>query len=313
MALKSIPSRVEGIDCIEIMVVNDGSTDRTVDVARSLGVHHIVDLDYHQGLARAFEAGLRSAGRLGADFVVNLDADNQYCAEDIPILLSPLMQGTADMVVGERPIQAIEHFGATKRLLQNLGSYVVRSLSGTDVKDTQSGFRAYNRKAVTRLRIFDSYTYTHESLLAAHDLGLRVAGVPIRVNPGVLRHSRLMKSTVHYVTRTALTIFRYYAVYNPYRLFLGLAFFTGLVALALVGRFLWNYFLETGRALIQSLVIAGMLAGFATMSLCLAVLGDLIRLNRKLLQGILEEMAHEGSEKSTGSGGSDCRGDKECR
>lgn len=288
--LAALPRSVDGIGRVEILIVDDGSTDRTIQTARRLGVDHVLDLKHHQGLAKAFTAGLSKATKLGADYVVNLDADNQYCAEDIPKLLGPLLEGKADIVVGERPIREIEHFSFVKKKLQNLGSWTVRRLSGVDVKDTPSGFRAYNRRAMLRLFIFNDYTYTQESLISATDSGLQVVGVPIRVNPGVMRPSRLMKNIWFYVVSSAGIILRFYLVYNPQGVFLGAAALTGLLGAGLWMRFLYFYFTAGGGGHVQSLLLGGVLLTASMLGFILAVLADIMRTQRRLLQEVLSLM-----------------------
>lgn len=290
VTLAAVPDRIAGMGQVEVLVINDGSQDRTVEVARKHGVEHILDLGGHVGLAKAFLAGLREALRLGADYVVNLDADNQYCADDIPKLLRPLMEGTADIVVGERPIDEIDSFSPLKKRLQIIGSWVVRRLSGTDVRDSPSGFRAFNRRAMMRLFIFNDYTYTHESLIAAGDSGLRVVGVPIRVNPTVLRPSRLMTGLASYLAKSANTILRFYLLYNPRQLLNTLALAMGIGALALMVRFLVYYFLGEGQGHIQSLILASILATGGMLNFMLAVISDIVHINRKLLQAVLGEL-----------------------
>ncbi len=288
--LAALPRSFRGIDQVEVLVISDGSTDRTVEVARNLGVEHILDFKTHRGLSRVFTAGLREAARLGADYLVNLDADNQYNAADIPKLLEPLLEGRADMVVGERPIQQIEDFSYLKKKLQRLGSWTVQHLSRTNVKDTPSGFRAFNRKAMLRLFVFNDYTYTQESLIAATDANLVVEGVPIRVNATVLRPSRLMKSTWQYVLQSASTILRFYLLYHPGPLFIGFGSVSSLLGAFLVGRFLYFYMTGDGDGHIQSLVIAGVLLTAGMLSFMLTVVSDIVRTNRKLLQEALWEM-----------------------
>ncbi|MBI1353142.1 MAG: glycosyltransferase [Acidobacteria bacterium] len=293
VTLAALPRSAPGVSRIETLVVNDGSTDATVDTARRLGVEHILDLNRRQGLARAFQAGLLEAARLGADYAVVLDADNQYNAADIPLLLEPLERGEADIVVGERPIDSIDSFSPVKKLLQRLGSWVVRRLSGAPVRDTPSGFRSYNRRAMLRLIIFDDYTYTQESLIAAREAGLRVVGVPIRINPEVLRESRLIKSLAGYVARSALTIFRSYLLYNTAGLLAALGAALGLAGLAGVGRFLYYFVVNGGAGHVQSLVLSAVLLTAAMLLFILAVVSEVLRANRRLLQMTLAELREQ--------------------
>lgn len=287
--LSAVPKTIEGADSVEILVVNDGSTDRTVEIAKSLSVHHILDIPTNRGLAHAFSAGLMEAARLGADYLVNLDADNQYCADDISKLLKPLIVGKADMVIGERPIAEMEHFSPVKKMLQQVGSWVVQKLGGQGIKDAPSGFRALNRNAMHRLHIFNSYTHTLESLIAARELDLRVVGVPIRVNPGKQRPSRLVGSTFNYVKRSSAIILRTFLIYNPYKLLLWLAALFILPATMLVARFFLRYLAGDGSGHIQSLVIAGMLLTLGLTTFLVAVVCDIVMVNRRLLQKLLDE------------------------
>ena len=300
--LEALPRTVEGIGRVEVLVINDGSTDRTVEVARRCGVEHVLDFKTNQGLAKAFAAGLLEAARLGADYVVNLDADNQYNAQDIPKLLEPLRAGRADIVVGERPIDQIEHFSPLKKVLQRFGSWVVRRLSITEVRDSPSGFRAFNRRAMLRLFIFNEHTYTHESLIAAGDADLKVVGVSIRVNPGEMRPSRLMKSSGQYVLVSGGTILRYYLLYNPRTIFIRLGVLSGLLGGFLMARFLYFYVTEGGQGHVQSLVVSSVLLTAGMLLFILAVFSDIMRINRKMMQKMLSEWReHVHSDSSTGS------------
>jgi glycosyltransferase involved in cell wall biosynthesis len=290
ITIGAIPKKIEGVDTVEIMVINDGSIDNTVKVARALGIDHVLDIKQNKGLANAFLAGILEAAMLGADYVVNLDADNQYCADDIHLLLRPLISGEADMVVGERPIREIEDFSWLKKKLQIYGSGVISTLSNTSIRDTPSGFRALNRKAMLKLHIFNEYTYTHESLIAAVEAGLTLKGVSIRTNPGVLRESRLVKNNLSYVLKSALTILRFYFIYNPYPLFITISSLSGVAGLFLLVRFLYFYFIGLGDGWIQSLIIAGILIFISVFTLIAAIICDIARVNRKLLQKILYEL-----------------------
>ena len=295
----ALPRSVEGVDEVEVLVINDGSRDRTVEVARSLGVQHILDIPTNRGLAHGFCAGLMEAARLGADYVVNFDADNQYCADDIGKLLQPLLAGAADMVVGERPISTMTHFSPIKQKLQHFGSWIVQRLGGHQIKDAPSGFRALNRNAMIRMHVFNSYTYTHESLIAARELDLKVVGVPIRVNPGEQRPSRLVRSTYAYVKRSGAIILRTFLIYHPYKLLLRLALLFVVPALLLVARFFWHYAQGEGAGYVQSLVIAGMLMTLGLVTFMVAVVCDIMMVNRRLTQKLLEEFRR--SELASGA------------
>jgi glycosyltransferase involved in cell wall biosynthesis len=290
VTIAAISRIIEGVTNVEIMIINDGSTDNTLTVARSMNVDHILDIKQNKGLANAFLSGIFEAARLGADYVVNLDADNQYCADDIPLLLEPLLLDQADMVVGERNINNIETFSWLKKKLQIYGSGVIRLLSNTNIRDTPSGFRALNRKAMLKLHIFNEYTYTHESLIAAVESGLAVKGVSIRTNPEVLRKSRLVKNNVTYILKSGFTVVRFYFIYNPYPLFISLSSLTGLMGLFLLFRFLYFYFIGLGDGWIQSLIISGILIFISVFTLIAAIICDIARVNRKLLQKILYEL-----------------------
>ena len=282
----ALPKKVEGIDRVEVLVVNDGSTDRTVEVARELGVDHVVSLPWNMGLARAFMAGAMAAVEAGADFVVNVDADNQYCADDIPKLLAPLLSREAEIVVGERPIAEIQHFSSLKKRLQRLGSTMVRWLSDTPVRDSPSGFRALTRRAILRTNIFNRFTYTHEMLIGSGRKGLKVVGVPIRVNRGQSRPSRLFTSIPSYIYRSGHTIIRMYYVYAPARFFTKFAIGFGLIATVLIARFLYYYATGNGGGWIQSLIFAAIAATASGLFGVLAILGDLFNINRLLLEDI---------------------------
>ena len=294
--LAALPRSIAGIGRVEVLIIDDGSVDGTVQTARRFNVDHILELKRHQGLAKAYMAGLSEAAKLGADYVVNLDADNQYCADDIPKVIAPLLEGKADIVVGERPISQMEHFSFVKKKLQNLGSWAVRRLSGVNVKDTPSGFRAYNRRSLMRLFIFNEYTASQESLISATDSGLHVVGVPIRVNPGMMRPSRLMKSIWQYVLSNAAIVLRFYLIYKPKGVFLGASAVSALLGVALWVRFLYFYFTGSGGGHVQSLVLSAVLLTASMLCFILAVLADIMGTQRRLLQealSLLREGAYD--------------------
>jgi glycosyltransferase involved in cell wall biosynthesis len=288
--IAEIPRQVEGVDKVELLVVDDGSTDRTVEVAREHGVEHIVRLTNNKGLAAAFQAGLDACLKLGADVVVNTDADNQYRGADIPRLLAPILAGEADMVVGDRRVSEIEHFSSQKKRLQRLGSWVVRRLSGTEISDTTSGFRAYNREAALGLLVVDNFTYTLESLIQAGKMLVAVDEVEIGVNPQT-RESRLFASTGTYVRRNALSILRIYARYEPLRVFATAGLVVGLLALAAWMPFLLDWILNgdsTGH--IQSLILGAVLFIAAVQLFALGVIGDLLAGQRVMTQRVFERV-----------------------
>ncbi len=288
--LADLPREVEGFDTVEWLVVDDGSTDGTADVARECGVDHLVRFSQNKGLAVAFQAGLDAALKLGADVIVNTDADNQYDARDIERLVAPILAHEADMVVGDRQVRRNEEFSSSRKLLQLWGSWVVRQASGTDVADTTSGFRAYNREAALRLNVVSRFSYTLETIIQAGKSDIAVGHVPIRTNRKT-RESRLFRSTPQYLVRSIETILRVYAMYEPLRVFLWLAALAGVAGLALFGRFAWFYFTQPGpTGHVQSLIVAAALLVFAVQLAVLGVLADLLRANRVLSERTLHRI-----------------------
>jgi glycosyltransferase involved in cell wall biosynthesis len=284
IALRDLPRQVPGVDSVEFLVIDDGSTDATVDVARGCGVDHVVGFSANQGLAKAFMLGIRSCLERGADIIVNTDADNQYCAADIPKLIEPILQRRADLVIGARPIADIAHFSFVKKLLQRFGSWVVRRVSETDVADAPSGFRAISRHAALSLNVFNGYTYTLETIIQAGQHGMSVVSVPIRVN-GELRPSRLVRSIPNYVKRSILTIFRIFVVYQPLKFFMTVGLVPFGIGLALGCRFLVYFLLGEGGH-VQSLILAAVLLLIGVHTFLLAILADLLGVNRRLLEEI---------------------------
>lgn len=287
IALAALPKSLPGIDTVEVLVINDGSTDRTVEVARQLGVHHIVGFPRNQGLAKTFMLGIRSCLERGADIIVNTDADNQYDARDIPALVQPILDGRAEIVVGARPISTIDHFSPVKKLLQKIGSGVVARVSGTRVADAPSGFRAFTREAAARLNVFSEYTYTLETIIQAGQKNMSIVSVPVRVNAD-LRPSRLVRSLASYVRRSIVTMLRILVIYRPFQFFLSAGMVVFFAGLALGGRFLYFYMSGQRQGRVQSLILAAvlMIAGFQTG--LLAFIADLQSVNRRLLEELLE-------------------------
>ena len=287
--LGDLPREVSGIDTVEWLVIDDGSTDRTVEVAREGGVDHIVRLTNNRGLAAGFQAGLDACLKLGADVIVNTDADNQYVGADIAKLVAPILEGTADMVVGDRETDRIEHFSPVKKLLQRWGSAVVRRASDTGVPDATSGFRAYNREAALQIQVVSKFTYTLESIIQAGKMLVAVDHVPIRTNPKT-RESRLFPSTATYVRRNGLSIFRIYALYEPLRLFMIAAVLTALFGAFWWVRFAWFVISGDGGGHIQSLILGSTLFIVAVQFAALGILGDVLAGSRVLQQRILERV-----------------------
>jgi glycosyltransferase involved in cell wall biosynthesis len=288
--IADIPRQIEGIDEIELLVIDDGSTDRTVEVAREHGVEHIVRLTNNKGLAAGFQAGLDACLKLGADIVVNTDADNQYRGADVAKLVAPVLAGEADIVVGDRQVSQIDHFSGSKKALQRIGSWVVRRLSDTDIADATSGFRAYNREAALGLLVVDNFTYTLESLIQAGKMLVAVDQVEIATNPQT-RESRLFDSTGSYVRRNALSILRIYARYEPLRVFSTAGLIVGVFALAAWAPFLidWIFNGDTSGH-IQSLILGAVLFIAAVQLLALGVIGDLLAGQRVMTQRVFERV-----------------------
>jgi glycosyltransferase involved in cell wall biosynthesis len=288
--LADLPHQLDGVDEVEWLIVDDGSTDRTVEVAKANGVDHIVKLTNNKGLAAGFQAGLDACLKLGADVIVNTDADNQYRADDIPNLIAPILAGNADMVVGDRQVENIEHFSALKVKLQHLGSAVVRRASGTEIPDTTSGFRAYNREAAIQLQVVSKFTYTLESIIQAGKMLVATAHTPIRTNPKT-RESRLFPSMSAYVRRNGTAIFRIYALYEPLRVFMTMAVLLGLSAAVIWGRFAYFYIVEgQGAGHVQSLILGAVLFIAAVQMAALGVMGDILAGMRTLQQRTLERV-----------------------
>jgi glycosyltransferase involved in cell wall biosynthesis len=284
--LGDLPRKVEGFDTVKWLVVDDGSTDRTAEVARECGADYVLSLGHRQGLARAFSAGLEFALRAGADVIVNTDADNQYSASSIPDLVRPILERRALIAIGTRPINEISSFSLSKKFLQRFGSWVVRVVSGTTIPDAPSGFRAMHAEAAIQLKVFNRFTYTLETIIQAGRKNIPIVSVPIRVNPTVHRPSRLISTMPGYIFRSAVTIVRVFIVYAPLRFFALLAAMAFLPALLLWVRFLYFYLVGIGNGHIQSLVFAGALVGIAAVLGLAGIVADLMATNRMLLEDI---------------------------
>lgn len=285
VALAALPRTVPGFSSVEWLIIDDGSCDNTVDVAKAHGVDHVVRHTGNKGLARAFMTGLEECLRLGADVIVNTDADNQYNADDIPALIAPILQHQAEIVIGARPIATIEHFSPIKKMLQKLGSWVVRRASKTNIPDAPSGFRAITRSAAQMIMVFNDYTYTLETIIQAGQKNITVASVPIRVN-GDLRPSRLVKSIPSYIKSSIFTIVRIFVVYRPFSFFGTIGFSLFSLGLIIGLRFLWYYIDGNGNGHVQSLILAGILLGIGFQTILVAFVADLLSANRKLLEDI---------------------------
>lgn len=285
LTLSQLPRKLDGIDVIEYLIIDDGSSDKTVEVAKQHRVDHVVSLSGHQGLARGFMAGLEACIQAGADIILNTDADNQYSAGDIPKILSPILNKEADIVIGSRSMQDISHFSRSKKILQKFGTWVIRQVSHTSVTDATSGFRAMTREAAMKLNVFSNYTYTLETIIQAGQKGMVIKSVPIHTNV-YLRPSRLFNSVFGYIKKSIVTIVRIFVIYKPFRFFVsfGLVIFFG--GLLIGGRFLWFYFHGSGHGHVQSLIFASILFSASFLLFIVGFLADLIAVNRKLLEKI---------------------------
>lgn len=285
IALNDLPKQIDGIDQIEYLIINDGSKDNTVEVAKNWGVNYVVNFKRNKGLAKGFMAGLDACLRNGADIIVNTDADNQYCGDDIEKLVRPIIEGKADIVIGERPIDQTEHFSPLKKKLQHFGSWVVRKASNSEIPDAPSGFRAYSKEAALRLNVTNEYTYTLETIVQAGREKISMISVPIRTN-GELRPSRLFSSMFGYVKKSMVTIVRAYIMYKPLWFFTILGLIPFLVGSGLGIRYLIYMLLGNAGGHIQSLILASILIIMGTMIMVIGLLADLIAKNRKILEDV---------------------------
>ncbi len=297
IALGALPREVEGFDTVEWLIINDGSTDDTVKVAKECGVDHIVDFKHNQGLAKGFMAGIKECLRQGADVIVNTDADNQYEAKDIPKLVKPILEHKAEYVIGARPIDKTEHFSTTKKLLQKLGSWVVRKASRTDIPDAPSGFRAMSRECAMQLNVYNNYTYTLETIIQAGQKNMAITSVPIRTNED-LRPSRLLSSIPNYIKKSVVTIVRISVVYKSFQFFMSIAAILFGMGLLLGLRYLYFYFTGEGDGHVQSVILAGVLMGMGFQTGLIAFIADLLSVNRKLLEELRVEQMKSALEKT---------------
>ena len=283
IALNDLPKQIDGIDEIEYLIINDGSKDNTVEVAKNWGVHHVVSFAQNKGLAKGFMAGIDACLRYGADIIVNTDADNQYCADDIPKLIQPILEHKADIVIGERPIDETEHFSWIKKKLQHFGSWVVRKASHTDIPDAPSGFRAFSRDAAMHINVINDYTYTLETIVQAGRNKMAITSVPVRTNPE-LRESRLFHSIWGYVKKSILTILRALMMYKPLYCFTMVAVVPSLIGVLIGIRFMVYYFMGQGTGHTQSLMLACTLLIIGFITFVIGMLADVIAANRKILE-----------------------------
>jgi len=295
-----IPREIDGVEVVEILIIDDGSTDRTVEVAKEVGVEHIVCNKRNLGLARSFTKGIDACLRAGADVIVNTDGDNQYAGDEIPRLIGPVVNGRADIVIGDRQTHKVPHFSKGKKFLQWFGSGIVRKLAGTWVPDTVSGFRAFSREAAIRLNVVSSYSYTIETVIQAGKRGMTVVSIPVRTNPKT-RESRLFKSIPSFVTRQVSTIVRMYAMYQPLQVFFLIGTALSVVGAIPILRFFYFYAMGEGGGHLQSLVLGGVLVMMGFIAYLAGLVADLISFNRQLLEMTLEKvrrMELERAEKS---------------
>jgi glycosyltransferase involved in cell wall biosynthesis len=283
--VSDLPQQIDGIDTIEYLIINDGSKDRTAEVARELGLHHIVNFKSNRGLARAFETGIDACLRLGADIIVNTDADNQYNGADIGKLIEPILKGKAEIVVGERPIDKTEHFSGTKKRMQKFGSFVVRIASGVNIPDAPSGFRAFSREAALRINVINEYTYTLETIIQAGRNHIPMTSVPVRTNP-MTRESRLIKSMTAYIKRSALVIIRSFMMYRPLKFFTIVGGIVTAVGLAFVIRWLILSSLGQSGGNVQSLILATMMIIIGVQFIVAGLQADVFASNRKILEDV---------------------------
>lgn len=299
IALNDLPRHIDGIDEIEYLIINDGSADNTVEVAKNWGVHYVVNFKKNKGLAKGFMAGLDACLRNGADIIVNTDADNQYCGDDIEKLVKPILEGKSDIVIGERPIDQTEHFSPVKKKLQHFGSWVVRKASKTDIPDAPSGFRAYSRDAAMRMNVINEYTYTLETIVQAGRNKIACTSVPIRTN-GELRPSRLFNSMMGYVKKSMLTIIRAFMMYRPLQFFITLGGILAAVGVAIGIRFVYYFAIGQGNGHTQSLILASMMIILGVMTGIVGLQADIIAGNRKLLEDIqyhVRKLDYDGTKK----------------
>ena len=286
LTFRDIPKKIEGVDEVEILVIDDGSTDKTIEIAKQLGVNHIIKNSKNRGLARTFKTGMDACLRLGADIIVNTDGDNQYCGADIPKLIQPILDDTSDIVIGDRQTDTIPHFSKPKKKMQRVGSFVVRMLSETDVPDAVSGFRAFKREAAMQMNIVSPFSYTIETVIQAGKKHLAITSVPIRTNEKT-RESRLFKSIPNFLERSASTMIRMYTMYQPLRVFFYIGGFMLIIGTIPSIRFLYYFLTGSGEGHIQSLIFAAIMYIVGFQVLMIGLVADIIGFNRKLIEEVL--------------------------
>ncbi|NBJ96819.1 glycosyltransferase family 2 protein [bacterium 1xD8-48] len=296
IALDALPKHIDGVDEIEYLIIDDGCKDNTVEVAKNWGVHHIVSFPQNKGLAKGFMAGLDACLKNGADIIVNTDADNQYCADDIPKLIQPILDKKADIVIGERPIDDTQHFSWTKKKLQHFGSWVVRKASNTNIPDAPSGFRAFSRDAAMRINVINDYTYTLETIVQAGRNRMAIMSVPVRTNPE-LRKSRLFHSMLGYVKKSMLTIIRALMMYKPLYCFTLVALVPSIIGLGVGLRFMIYYWSGRGNGHTQSLMLACTLIIIGFITFVIGMLADVIAANRKILEDVQYRLRRQEYQK----------------
>jgi glycosyltransferase involved in cell wall biosynthesis len=296
IALGALPRQVDGFDKVEWLIINDGSIDDTVKVAKEWGVDHIVNFKHNHGLAKGFMAGIKECLKQGADVIVNTDADNQYEAQDIPKLVKPILEDKAEYVIGERPISKTSHFSLVKKTLQKLGSWVVRKASNTDIPDAPSGFRAMSRECAMQLNVYNNYTYTLETIIQTGQKNIAITSVPVRTNED-LRPSKLLSSIPNYIKKSVITIIRIFVVYKPFRFFMKIALILFALGLLLGLRFLYFYLTGDGSGHMQSVVLSGVLLGMGFQTGLIAFVADLLAVNRKLMEEVRYSINTSGLSK----------------
>lgn len=289
VTFRNLPDKIVGIDTIEYLLIDDGSTDRTSEVAKKLGFHHIVNILKNKGLANAFKAGIDECLKLGADIIVNTDADNQYDGNCIKDIIYPILNGRADAVIGQRPINEIKEFSFLKKKMEKLGSWVVGLVSGIKISDAPSGFRAFSREAALKINIISKYTYTLENIIQMGRKNLTVISVPVKVNKNT-RNSRLVKNNFNYIFRSLITIIRIFAIYKPLRFFAMLSLLPFIACIVLFVRFIIFYAMGFGNLLIKSLITGGVLLIFSMIIVTIGLLSDIISTNRFLIEDILYKL-----------------------